>query len=77
MNHRHDLDAFTPRLAQLLADGEVFWDPDYRDRFEADRERVLRLMADVDRSLSPRQRRLLQERLERWAVDFEAMAKAG
>jgi len=77
MNGRHDLETFTPRLAQLLADGEVFWDPGYRSRFEADRERVLRLLADVDRSLSSRQRQVLQERLERWADEFESIANAG
>lgn len=71
---RHTPTRFAPQLERLFADGESFWDPQYRERFEADRERVLRLLADVDRSLSPVQRSKMRERLERWALDLESIA---
>lgn len=71
---RDDLPAFTSRLERLLADGESFWDPAYRARFQADRERVLQLLADVDASLSPDQRVKLRERLGAWALDLETIA---
>jgi len=71
---RQDLSRLTPRLAQLLADGEAFWDPEYRRRFDADRERVMRLLADIDGSLTAGQRATLRRRLEGLALDFEAIA---
>lgn len=71
---RQDLSSLTPRLERLLADGEAFWDPEYRRQFEADRERVIRLFADIDGSLTAKQRATLRDRLERWALDFEAIA---
>jgi hypothetical protein len=71
---RGDRALFEPRLERLFADGESFWEEDYRRHFVADRERVLRMMADLDASLDARQRAHLRERLERWALDFEAIA---
>jgi hypothetical protein len=71
---RQDLSRLTPRLERLLADGEAFWDPEYRRQFVADRERVIRLFADIDGSLTERQRDTLRKRLEGMALDFEAIA---
>ena len=71
---RQDLPRLTGRLEELLADGEVFWDPDYRRQFEADRERVTRLFSDIDQSLTPGQRTALRARLAEWALDLEAIA---
>jgi hypothetical protein len=74
MASRGDRDRFEPALERLLADGESFWEEDYRRHFVADRERVLRMMAELDASLDAGQREHLQERLRRWALDFEAIA---
>jgi len=71
---RKDTPALAARLGHLLADGEDFWTPSYRDSFQADRQRVLRMLEEVDRSLSARQRAHLQERLQRWALDLDAIA---
>jgi hypothetical protein len=71
---RQDLSRLAPRLARLLADGEAFWDPEYRRQFDADRERVIRLFADIDGSLTAGQRATLRKRLEELALDFEAIA---
>jgi sulfur relay (sulfurtransferase) DsrC/TusE family protein len=71
---REDATALAARLGHLLADGEDFWVPSYRENFQADRQRVLRMLEDIDRSLSERQRTHLQGRLERWALDLDAIA---
>jgi hypothetical protein len=71
---REDPAALAARLGHLLADGEDFWVPSYRENFQADRQRVLRMLEDIDQSLSGRQRKHLQERLERWALDLDAIA---
>jgi len=74
---RRDATALAGRLGQLFADGEDFWTPAYRASFQADRQRVLRMLEEVDRSLSARQRTHLRERLERWALDLDAIAGGG
>jgi len=71
---RTDVTALATRLGQLFADGEEFWTPSYRDSFRADRQRVLGMLEELDRSLSPRQRDHLRDRLERWALDLDAIA---
>jgi hypothetical protein len=75
ISYRDDPARFTPRLERLLADGESFWEPEYRRRFDEDRERVLDLIADIDGSLSNDQRRRLRRQLDRWAGDFESIAR--
>jgi hypothetical protein len=75
ISYRDDPAMFTPRLERLLADGESFWEPEYRRRFDEDRERVLDLIADIDGSLSNDQRRRLRRQLDRWAGDFESIAR--
>lgn len=71
---RQDPSRLTPRLARLLADGEAFWIPEYRSRFDADRERVIRLFADIDGTLTASQRVTLRKRLGELALDFEQIA---
>jgi len=71
---RADAAALAISLERLFADGEEFWTPSYRDSFRADRQRVLRMLEEVDRSLTARQRVHLRERLERWALDLDAIA---
>ena len=74
LSGRQDAARFGPRLERLLAEGESFWDPGYRRQFDADRERVLRLFAEIDASLTTKQRSTLRARLERWALDLESIA---
>lgn len=77
MELRHDPGRFEPLFEKLFAEGESFWEDDYRRHFLADRARIMRLMADVDASLSEEQRRHLRRRLGRWAQDLEAIAGGG
>lgn len=74
MDGRQDTEDFTLALERLLADGDAFWPEEYRQRFNADRDRVLMLITEVDATLSPAQRGHLQERLRRLALDFESIA---
>ena len=74
LDGRRDTVTFTSRLEHLLADGEDFWTPEYRESFQADRQRVLRMLEQVDLSLSERQRTRLRDRLERLALDLDAIA---
>lgn len=71
---RADGPAFEERFGQLLADGDQFWTEAYRRDFYADRERVQRLIVDIDVSLTAEQRSRLRQRLARFALDFEAIA---
>jgi hypothetical protein len=71
---RADVTGLAVSLERLFADGEDFWTPSYRDNFKADRQRVLRMLEDLDRTLTPPQRSHLRDRLERWALDLDAIA---
>ncbi len=71
---REDTASFASRLERLFADGEDFWTPAYRESFELDRQRVLRMLEQIDHSLSERQRARLRDRLERLALDLDAIA---
>ncbi|MFZ9059668.1 MAG: DUF6279 family lipoprotein [Steroidobacteraceae bacterium] len=74
LEQRKDSRVFPARLRVLLVNGESTWPAAYRRSFEEDRTRVIGLMADIDRSLTPRQRQHLRQRLGRWAADLEAIA---
>lgn len=74
LRQRRDPEVFSARLRVLLVSGESTWPPAYRKSFEEDRSRVIRLMAQIDASLTPRQRAHLRQRLGRWAADLEAIA---
>ncbi|MGA0025850.1 MAG: DUF6279 family lipoprotein [Steroidobacteraceae bacterium] len=74
LEQRKDPRVFPALLRVLLVNGESTWPAAYRRSFEEDRTRVIGLMADIDRSLTPRQRQHLRQRLGRWAADLEAIA---
>lgn len=74
LDRRADVAALAASLERLFADGEEFWTPSYRAGFRADRQRVLGMLEDVERTLTPQQRSRLQDRLERWALDLDAIA---
>jgi hypothetical protein len=74
LDGRRDTVTFTSRLEHLLADGEDFWTPAYRESFKADRQRVLRMLEQIDLSLSEHQRARMRDRLERLALDLDAIA---
>ncbi|MGA1729667.1 MAG: DUF6279 family lipoprotein [Steroidobacteraceae bacterium] len=74
LEQRKDPRVFPAQLRVLLVNGESTWPAAYRRSFEEDRARVIGLMADIDRSLTPRQRQHLRQRLGRWAADLEAIA---
>ncbi len=68
------------RQAQaLLPERAAHWergrDPAYARALEAQREELFALMLDLDRSLSPRQRAHVRERLRRYAGDLVRLAQ--
>jgi len=65
---------YEARLARLLTHPEDGWDPAYRARYAANSEVVLTMLAELDRTLSERQRARLGAKLRRYALDFRELA---
>lgn len=67
------------RARMLLPERAANWrdgrDPQLISANEAGRRELYALLLDLDRSLSPAQRARAQERLRRYAADFEALAR--
>jgi len=62
------------RLPELVANWERGREPAYAKALESWREQYFNLLVDLDRSLSPEQRRRALGNLRRYAEDFEALA---
>ena len=62
------------RLPELIANWERGRDPAYARALQSWRDQYFQLLMDIDRSLSPEQRRRAQGNLRRYAEDFEALA---
>jgi hypothetical protein len=62
------------RLARLLMHPEDGWDPAYRARYAANSEVVVTMLAELDRTLTERQRARLGSKLRRYALDFRELA---
>ena len=62
------------RLARLLMHPEDGWDPAYRARYAANSEVVVTMLAELDRTLTERQRARLGAKLRRFALDFRELA---
>jgi len=62
------------RLPELVANWERGRDPAYAKAQEAWRDQYFQLLMELDRSLSPEQRRRALGNLRRYAEDFEALA---
>jgi len=62
-------------LIQLLVNPEDSWDPAYRARFEANREVVVTMLAELDATLDQRQRQRLGSKLDGYASDFERLSR--
>jgi len=65
---------FAARLGDFLAHPESRGDAAYRAAYEADRERFLRLLADINHSLTPAQRARTIERLRGFASEMRGLA---
>jgi hypothetical protein len=65
---------FAERIADFLVHPENRRDAAYRAAYEADRERFLRLLADINHSLTPEQRRNTIERLHVYAQEMRGLA---
>lgn len=65
---------FAERIADFLVHPENRRDAAYRDDYEADRERFLRLLADINHSLTPEQRRNTIARLRVYAQEMRGLA---
>ena len=65
---------YAQRVARLLSNPEERWDPQYRVVFESNRDAVIDLLAELDASLTPRQRAKLSEKLTTYARDFRSLA---
>lgn len=62
------------RLARLLMHPEDGWDPAYRARYASNSEVVVTMLAELDRTLTERQRARLGSKLRRYALDFRELA---
>ncbi len=62
------------RLAHLLMHPEDGWDPACRARYAANSAVVVTMLAELDRTLSERQRARLGAKLRRYALDFRELA---
>lgn len=65
---------FAERIAVFLTHPEKRWDAAYRRNVEADRARFMRLLADINKSLTPGQRAHAVERLRGYARDLRQLA---
>ena len=68
--------AFERQLTDLLLDPNQFDSAEYRRLVAANREIAFAMSADVLSSLSPKQRKHLDDRLSGLATDFDALAAA-
>ena len=62
------------RLPELIANWERGREPAYVKGLESWRAEYFQLLMEIDRSLSPEQRRRALGNLRRYAEDFEALA---
>ena len=67
---------FEARLAQLLLDPNQFDSMEYRQLVAANRQIAFAMVTEILSSLSPKQRKHLDDRLARLATDFEELARA-
>jgi hypothetical protein len=65
---------FAERIAAFLTHPEARWDAAYRRNVEADRARFMRLLADINQSLTPAQRNHTVERLRGYARELRQLA---
>jgi hypothetical protein len=65
---------FAERIAVFLTHPEERWDGAYRRNVEADRARFMRLLADINQSLTPAQRKHTVERLRGYARELRQLA---
>ena len=66
--------AWVGELRRLMASPEERWDPAYRTAFEANRDAIVSLLAELDATLTQRQRARLSEKLTGFARDFRELA---
>ncbi|MBP9034909.1 MAG: hypothetical protein KBG29_13490 [Pseudomonadales bacterium] len=64
---------YEARLARLLTHPQEHWDPAYRARYEANGDVVVAMLAELDRTLSERQRARLGAKLRRHARDLREL----
>jgi len=64
---------YEARLTRLLTHPEDDWDPAYRARYAANSDVVVAMLAELDRTLSARQRARLGEKLRSYARDFREL----
>jgi hypothetical protein len=74
MENRADNVAFERQLTDLLLDPNQFDSTEYRRLVAANREIAFAMSADVLSSLSPKQKKHLDERLSSLAEDFDVLA---
>lgn len=62
------------KVTRLLSSPEELWDPAYRAAFEANRDAIIDLLAELDAQLTARQRARLAEQFTAYARDFRQWA---
>lgn len=66
--------ALPTELRRLMTSPEERWDPTYRAAFEANRDGIVALLAELDATLTQGQRARLSEKLTGYARDFRELA---
>ncbi len=65
---------YVQAVTRLLSRPEEYWDPAYRAAFDANRDAIIDLLAELDARLTERQRARLAEQLTGYARDFRLLA---
>lgn len=68
--------AFESRVAAFLSRPEEGWDPEYRRQFDANRDTAIGLLAELDRTLTAKQREKRARKLRELARDLRAIHNA-
>jgi hypothetical protein len=73
LGRRGDGAAFRAELERLFVRPETAWTADYRAAVDRNRATYEAMLADLDASLTPRQRAHLRDRLGEWATDLRSL----
>lgn len=74
---RRDAAQFEPRMTRLFAHPDDWWTPGYRAVLERRRDDMIGLLAELDATLTARQRAAAGREFARLAAELESLSKAG
>lgn len=75
LEDRRSGDRFAARMHQLIAEPDSLWTPAYRAAIERRRSEIVELLADLDGSLTPRQRGTARREMLALADELQQLAR--